>query len=150
MLDAGSMRTPPATYGPWRQAAWHLGYVAGHDGALADLAATLDRAREGYERTLAVLREENSTLRRMVEASNSRGDSLTTELARSLVVQPTPPPVLAAPTLIRRPTSPDPIRGLGNVLDPVKIGDPDGEFESIDAASLMAIEESDNADRATA
>lgn len=102
--------------------------------------------RADFERTLTVLREENSTLRRMVEAQSARADMLLLELTKSTVhaVNSAPintggPPVTAT----RRPTSADPIRGLGNVLDPVKLGHPDGEFTSEAAASLMAAEDDD-------
>jgi len=144
------MQTPPATYGPWRQAAWHLGYATGHTGALGALQVTVALAHDNFERTLAVLREENSMLRRVLETASARADQLTTEYVRALAMNPmpggpTPPPPIAG----RRPTSPDPIRGLGNVLDPVKIGDPDGEFSSLRAASLMAAEEDDDGVAAT-
>ena len=149
MLDAGGMPNPPATYGPWRQAAWHLGFAAGHNGALGELSATVDGARVYFERTLVVLREENSMLRRVLETASARADQLTTEYVRALVVQPTPAPIATVTAMTRRPTSSDPIRGLGNVLDPVKIGDPDGEFTSLRAASLMAAEEDDDGAAAT-
>jgi hypothetical protein len=138
--------TVPSHYGPWRQGAFHAGFSAGHRTALEYAQAAVDRARVEFERTLAVLREENSTLRRMLEASALRADSLTTEVARSLVVQPTPGPTPPPAALVglRKPTGRDPIQGLGNVLDPVPIGDPHGEFSSLRAASLMMAEEEAN------
>lgn len=140
------MRTPPATYGPWRQAAWHAGFLAGHASTLEGTQGALESSRLDSERTLAVLREENSTLRRMLEATAARADTLTTELARSLVMTapaPRPGGLTPPPPAVRVPTSPDPIRGLGNILDPVPFTDPDGEFRSVEAASLMAVEEDD-------
>lgn len=106
-------------------------------------AAALASARAEFERTLIVLREENSTLRRMLEAAATRADTLLTELARSLVVQATPAPTPGPRP--RLPVSADPIRGLGNVFDHLKPGDPDGEFASLAAASLMAAEDDDGA-----
>lgn len=96
----------------------------------------LRTAREDFERTLVVLREENSTLRRMLEAAATRADALLTELAKSVAVQPTPKPA-PAPVADRRPTSKDPIEGLGNVLDPVDFGHHAATFNSPRAASLM-------------
>ena len=100
--------------------------------------AALRDARADYERTLAVLREENSTLRRMLEASSARADTLTLELAKTVVVQPTPRP---APPSISRRASRDPIPGLGNLLDPVPFGDAAGSFATEAAASLMGAED---------
>jgi len=99
-------------------------------------------AREDFERTVAILREENSTLRRMLEATAARADTLSIELARSLVVQA--PALRPAPASVPpRRTSADPIKGLGNVLDPIPLGNPEGEFDSVRAASLMAAEDDD-------
>lgn len=111
-------------------------YLQGYQAARAE-------CRQDFERTLAVLREENSTLRRMVESASTRADTLATELARSLVIQaPAPKPGPAVPPPVRR-TSPDPIAGLGNLLDPVPLGHPEGEFDRVSAASLMAITDDD-------
>jgi len=144
------MQTPPATYGPWRQAAWHLGYATGHTGALGALQVTVALAHDNFERTLAVLREENSMLRRVLETASARADQLTTEYVRALVVQPTPLPTTQEPRpALHRPTGKDPIKGLGNVLDPVPFGHPEGAFDSQRAASLMAAEEDDDGVAAT-
>lgn len=107
-------------------------------------ASARGEAREDFERTLAILREENSTLRRLLEAQTARADQLAIDLIRGLAVQAPRintggPPV----TSIRRPTGKDPIAGLGNYLDEVPIGDPNGLFTSAAAASLMAAEEDD-------
>lgn len=146
MLDADPMTdvelgivrySVPSGYGPWRQRAWHAGFLTGR-------AMKTQEARADFERTLVILREENSTLRRMLEAQTARADQLATDLIRGLAVQAPRittggPPV----TAIRRPTGKDPIAGLGNVLDPVDFGDPNGQFASAAAASLMAAEEDD-------
>lgn len=105
-------------------------------------------ARSDFERTLAILREEVSSLTRSLERANRRNDDLSLELARSLVVQPTLTP--APPSIVRKPTARDPISGLGNLLDDVPLGDPAGLFESAAAASLMSAEEDDGPTAATA
>jgi hypothetical protein len=104
--------------------------------------AALRDARADYERTVVVLREENATLRRMLEAAQTRVDALTTDLVKSLAIVPTPQP---APPSVSRKTSTNPIRGLENLLDPLNLGDPNGEFSSERAASLMAAEDDDGA-----
>jgi len=103
--------------------------------------ATLAALTAAYERTLTVVREENSTLRRMLEAAQARADAATAELVRSLAVTAAAPaaPLRAAPPAGR--TSRDPIEGLGNILDPVPFGDPNGMFSNERAASLMFAEE---------
>jgi hypothetical protein len=122
--------------------------VAGHTRALHELTPLAvearvsgrTEAREDFERTVAVLREENSTWRRAFEAATARADALLTELTRSVAgIQPVaaPPPVPAPP----RRTTKDPIDGLGNVLDPVPLGDPMGMFTTERAASLMLADE---------
>ena len=128
MLDAQAMAARPAG-----------------DPFLQGYRLAREEARADFERTLAVLREENSTLRRMLEGASTRADTLATELARSLVMQapPSPKPGPAVPPPVRR-TSVDPIAGLGNLLDPVKIGAPEGEFETVRAASLMAVTDDDD------
>lgn len=94
--------------------------------------------RDTFERTLAVLREENSTLRRLFEAAAARADQLALELTKAVVIQPTPRPLAAVPP---RRTSREPVPGVGNVLDPVTLGDPAGMFDTVAAASLMAAED---------
>jgi hypothetical protein len=101
------------------------------DAALADARAT-------FERVIAVLREENSLLRRHLEAAHRRADEQATALVKSLVVSATPLPTVAPD---RRPTSKDPIAGLGNVLDDLPLGHPDGVFTDERAASLMMADE---------
>jgi hypothetical protein len=105
--------------------------------------AALRDARADYERTVVVLREENATLRRMLEAAQARVDALTTDLVKSLAV--TAPPVPTAPASLPRRTPTDPIRGLGNLLDEVPFGDPAGSFADATAASIMAAEDDDGA-----
>lgn len=116
---------------------------------LRDEAAAARREwRDIFERTLCVLREENSTLRRMLEQSNSRADSLALDLARAVVVQAPAitPQVASVPP---RRTSRDPIEGLGNIFAPVDYTHPDATFGNERAASLMQAEE-DEPDGATA
>jgi hypothetical protein len=105
--------------------------------------AALRDVRADFERTLAVLREENSTLRRMLEAASRRADDLSVALAKSVVVQATPLP--APPSIPRKRTSAEAIQGLGNLLDPVPFGDTTGLFDNARAASLMAAEDDDGA-----
>lgn len=101
------------------------------------------RERETFERTLCVLREENSTLRRMLEQSNARADTLALDLARAVVVQtPVVTPQLAS--VPPRRTSRDPIEGLGNVFAPVPFDHADSTFNDARAASLMYAEEESN------
>jgi len=119
-----------------------IGYGAGfRDGLAAGIEAdgkNLERQERHFERTLAILREENSTLRRLFELTTNRADNLAGELARSLVVGAFGPdarrPTMAVP---HPPTSRDPINGLGNVLDPVPFDDPRGQFKSEAEASLL-------------
>lgn len=101
--------------------------------------------RETFERTLAVVREENATLRRMLEKEAAHADRLLTEITKSLAVQ-APTPVAHAGTPARPParTSRDPIEGLGNVLEPVGFEDEHATFTSERAASLMAAEDEDD------
>jgi hypothetical protein len=113
------------------------------DALRASREETQDLRREqrtGFERTLAVLREENSTLRRLCEQTAQRADALTAETIRALVAQSAP----LRPVMAERPdpparsrTSRHPIPGLGNVLDPVPLGDPNGTFASEADASLL-------------
>lgn len=98
--------------------------------------------RETFERTLAVVREENATLRRMLEAQTARADRLSLEITKSAAVSPLPRPEPAA--VPRRRTSRDPIEGLGNVLEPVGFEDEHATFTSERAASLMAAEDDDD------
>lgn len=110
--------------------------------ALAALTAAADRDREHFERTVAVLREENSTLRRMLEAAQRRQDELLGELVKSLATTAAPArqPLASAPP---KRTSRDPIDGLGNVLDPVPYDHAMASFTSERAASLMGAEDED-------
>lgn len=103
-------------------------------------AQAIATARTDFERTLAVLREENSTLRRMLEAASQRADGLALEIAKSMVIQATPPP---QPVEVKR-TSRDPIAGLGSIFDPVAHDHPEATFTDARAASLMAAEEDDD------
>lgn len=98
--------------------------------------------RDDFERTLTVLREENSTLRRMLEAAQRRQDDLLAELVKSLATSAAParPPLTVAPP---KRTSKDPIEGLGNVLDPVGYDHPMASFTNERAASLMGAEDED-------
>lgn len=112
------------------------GYLAGHaTGQLEGARQTRDAYRQDFERTLAVLREENSTMRRLFEAATTRADTLAAEMARQIVLAQAPVSTAVVPPRAR--TSRDPIAGLGNVLDPVPIGDPDGLFATLDEASLL-------------
>lgn len=100
--------------------------------------AVLQAITDSFERTLAVLREENATLRRLYEAEHARGDRLLDEIARQAVQyampRPMPPNI---PTVPRARTSRDPIGGLGNVLEPLPFGDPNGMFKSEQDAALV-------------
>lgn len=128
--------------------------VGVYDRSLGDLRrqveiqrTLLDLRGADFERTLVVLREENATLRRMLETSNARADQLANDLARSVIVSPgfTSPGPAGTPVseLPPRRTSTDPVRGVGNMLDPVPFTDPMGEFTDARAASLMAADEDD-------
>lgn len=105
------------------------------------LTGQLSAQREGFERTSAVLREENTTLRRMLEASHRRAEELSLELTKAFAIGGVGPNgTLAArrePTAPRAQTSRDPIRGLGDIFAPVKLGDPDGTFKTEDEATLL-------------
>lgn len=105
---------------------YYRGFIAGQSAA-----------REEFERTLVVLREENSTFRKIAEGASARADSLVAELAKSIVVSAPPPRAPAMPTVPIAPTSKDPIRGLGDVFAPVDFTDPDSTFKNIDEASLL-------------
>jgi len=117
------------------------------DALRASREETQDLRREqrtGFERTLAVLREENSTLRRLCEQTAQRADALAAETIRALVAQSGVGPDARRPVIAERPdpparsrTSRHPIPGLGNVLDPVPLGDPNGTFASEADASLL-------------
>lgn len=110
--------------------------------------AALRDARADFERTVAVLREENSTFRRLLEAADRRIDILLTEVAKASVVTATPVP--APPSIVKRRTPNDPIRGLENLLDEVPLGHEAGSFDNARAASLMAAEDDDGAPAASA
>jgi hypothetical protein len=100
-------------------------------------AGVLEALQASFERTLTILREENSTLRRMLEQATKRADDLAGELARSFVLGAFGPdtrrPTITAPVR----TSRDAVPGLGNVFDPVALGDPRGTFATEDEASLL-------------
>ena len=102
-------------------------------------AGVLETLQASFERTLTILREENATMRRMLEQATKRADDLAGELARSFVLGAFGPemrrPVMTAPTPPR--TSRDPINGLGNILDPLPFGDPRGTFQSEAEVSLL-------------
>lgn len=100
-----------------------------------------DGLRETFERTLAVVREENATLRRMLEASDARARDLLLEITKAQAIQPTPRPEATRP--IGR-TPKDPIKGLENAFAPVTFEDPQASFTSARAASLMAVEDDDD------
>lgn len=114
-----------------------VGFLNGHaTGQLEGTRQTREAYRQDFERTLAILREENSTMRRLFEMATTRADALAADLARQIVLAQAPPVGPTGPPLRTR-TSRDPIAGLGNVFDPVKIGDPDGLFATLDEASLL-------------
>lgn len=108
---------------------------------LALLERQLETQREGFERTTAVLREENATLRRMLEGAQRRGDELSLELTKALAIGGVGPNGTLTsrrePTPSRPATSRDPIRGLGDIFAPVPLGDPDGTFKELADASLL-------------
>lgn len=127
---------------------YHAGYKAGVDDgircATTGQTADLKNQERIFERTLAVLREENSTLRRLCEQTAQRADALAAETIRALVAQSGVGPDARRPVMAERPdpparprTSRHPIPGLGNVLDPVPLGDPNGTFASEADASLL-------------
>jgi len=128
---------PPSHYGPLRRKAFMVGFLNGHsNGQLEGARQTRDAYRTDFERTLAILREENSTMRRMFEAAALRADNLAAEMARQIVLAQAPPhPALVSAEAPR--TSRDPIHGLGNVFAPVPLGDPDGTYATEEEASLL-------------
>lgn len=98
----------------------------------------LQAITDTFERTLAVLREENTTLRKLLEAAHQRTDQQATELTRLLATSAVPRMAPNVPTVPPRPrTSRDPIDGLGNVFDPVDYKDPRGMFKSEQEAALV-------------
>lgn len=99
--------------------------------------AVLSAITESFERTLAVLREENATLRKLLEAAHARTDQQATELTRLLATSAVPRIAPNMPTVPRARTSRDPIEGLGNVFDPLPHGDPRGMFKSEMDAALV-------------
>ena len=102
-------------------------------------AGVLETLQASFERTLTILREENATIRRMLEQATKRADDLAGELARSFVLGAFGPemrrPTITAPAPPR--TSRDAVPGLGNVFDPVAFDDPRGSFRSEAEASLL-------------
>lgn len=117
--------------------------IAAVAGAVAQARAEATEAgRVEYERTLAVLREENSTLRRMLEATQRRADDATAELVKSLATstRPVAAPLAAVPPAAAR-TSRDPIKGLESMFDPVPFDHPLSSFTNERAASLMDAED---------
>lgn len=103
----------------------------------------LARQAETYERALAIVREENSQLRRLLDAAHRRTDQLTTDLVKSLATSAAPAalPLTAPPPAVARRTSRDPIEGLGNAFDPVPYDHPLSSFTNERAASLMDAED---------
>jgi len=112
--------------------------------ALDDAVTTI---AGNFERTLAVLREENSTLRRMLEAEGARANQLLLELTKAAVLSAATSVAGPAAAHVGSPpprrTSKDPVPGVGNLLDPVPFGDKAGLFDTEAAASLMAAEDDD-------
>jgi hypothetical protein len=102
--------------------------------------AALLRQREDFERTLIVLREENSLLRRLLEAAHRRSDQQAADLTRALTTAPPARPPLTAPAEAPRRTSKDPL-GVGSLFEPVDYKHPEATFTSADAAALMYAED---------